>query len=553
MKKLVLWTICILSIGNVHAKHVPGELIVKFKTGVNAQSFFQNKSITALGLAPKRVIHLSYGNLSVVSINNEKMFAQTLQSLKKNAAIEYAEPNFIYSIAVMPKGQHHQFSSDIPDDALFDQQWGLHNTGSNDPQGKAGVAGADINALKAWDIAKGSPSIKIAVIDTGVDYNHPDLKENIWVNEKEANGKPGVDDDNDGFIDDIHGYDFANNTGDPIDQNGHGTHCAGTIGAIHNNKLGISGVMSEVTIVPLKFLGADGTGSLENAVKAIDYATAMNVDIISNSWGGGDYSQTLFDAIKRASDKGIIFTAAAGNSSTNNDEAPSYPASYKIPNIVSVAALTSQNELADYSSYGKSSVHIAAPGNSILSTYKDGGYETLSGTSMATPYVSGVLGLLLSKEGRIDHDIMKERLLATSAPVKALADKTKAGSRIDAYNLLTDTRPEHNLPIPNAWKTVKLNKVFESPHPYKEGVELSESFYFPGAKFIRAKITKLDLEKGFDFLSIADASRSIAEKITGKADNYTTEYVEGDLIRFNFTSDSVVNRWGYLIEEVEVQ
>lgn len=572
MNKLLL-SLTSLALGSVmstglhaeEARSVPGELIVKFKPGVNAKSFFAQKGINSLGIQSKREIKLSYQNLSVVSVGNQKSLKSVIASLKNNPEIEYAEPNYIYSIALVPKtltkykrlekSPFTDFTAAIPDDPSFSQLWGMRNTGSNEPQGKAGVEGADINALKAWDLTKGSRSVKIAVIDTGVDYNHPDLQGNVWVNQAELNGKPGVDDDGNGYIDDIHGYDFANNDNDPMDGHGHGTHCSGTIGAVHNNKIGVSGVMNEVTIVPVKFLGDDGSGSLEAAIKAIDYATQLNVDLMSNSWGGGGRSEALLEAIKRASDKGIIFTAAAGNSTSNNDTTPSYPASYQSesPNVVAVAALTAQNDLAYFSSFGRNSVHIAAPGHNILSTVKNGGYEVMSGTSMATPHVSGVLGLLLAKEGRMSHAVMKERLTMTGVPVAALRGKTQTGSRIDAYNLLTDTRPERSGPKNDQWRTVKLDQVFESAHPYADNANMTKTYSFPGAKYIRVKVAKFDLESGYDYVRIADGAGATLEKVTGTGENYTTDYVEGSSVQFNFVSDRSINKWGYKIEEVQVQ
>jgi thermitase len=525
------------------SRHVPGEIIVKFKPGVNAKRFFQNKSLTTLGLSTKREIKLTHQNLNVLSVGSEKSLVYALTALKNNPEVEYAEPNFIYSIAVMPKEKSNEFkkllkspfsdfTAAIPDDPSFSKLWGIRNTGSNEPEGKVGVEGADVNALKAWDITTGSRTVKIAVIDTGVDYNHPDLVGNVDV---------------------AHGFNFVNNTKDAMDDQGHGTHCAGTIGALHNNKVGVAGVMADVTIIPIKFLDSNGSGTLEAAVKAIDYATELNVDLMSNSWGGGGRSVALYEAINRASEKGIIFTAAAGNSSSNNDSAPSYPASYDSPNIVSVAALTAQNGLADFSSYGRNSVHIAAPGHKILSTVKGGGYEVMSGTSMATPHVSGVLGLLLAKEGRLPHSVMLDRLTMTGVPVAALRGKTKSAARIDAYNLLTDTRPERNEPPEENWKTVKLNEVLESAHPYKENLALKKVFHFQGAKFIRAKIVKYDLEAGYDYLRIADGAGNTVEKITGAGTNYKSDYVQGSNIEFNFVSDRSINKWGYQILEVEIQ
>lgn len=522
---------------------VPGEIIVKWKPGVSAKTFLAQKTLKGLGLSFKRDIKLSYQQLNVLKVENNQTIESAIALLKKNPDVEYAEPNFIYKIALMPKvdslsykkleySPFSDFTAATPDDPSFGLLWGIRNTGSNEPQGTAGVEGADVNALKAWDLTKGSHAVRIAVIDTGIDYNHPDLKANV---------------------DAEHGYNFVANTKDAMDDHGHGTHCAGTIGAIHDNKVGVAGVMADVTIIPLKFLDSSGSGTLEAAVKAIDYATELNVDLMSNSWGGGGRSEALFEAIKRASDKGIIFTAAAGNSSSNNDTTPSYPASYELPNVVSVAALTAQNSLASFSSYGRSTVHIAAPGHNILSTVKGGGYEVMSGTSMATPHVSGVLGLLLAKEGRLSHEVMKERLTMTGAPVAGLRGKTLTASRIDAYNLLSDTRPERSGPANDKWRTVTLDHAFESSHPYKENSSVTAVYKIPGAKFIRVKVAKFDLESGYDYVRISNGAGVTQEKVSGTGENYTSDYVEGDTVELNFVSDRSVNKWGYNIVEVEIQ
>lgn len=546
-------------------KHVPGEIIVKFKTG-KEKSFFTSQAISNLGLSNSREVKTKFVKLNVLKVSpsiNSKSLEEVIAELKMNPDVEYAEPNYIYSVnpiiesdkitkIVEPSSLVDTLAA-TPNDPQFSQLWGLRNTGSNEPKGTAGVEGADVNALKAWDLTTGSKNVKIAVIDTGVDYNHPDLKGNVWINEKELNGKPGVDDDGDGYIDDIHGYNFASNTADPMDGHGHGTHCSGTIGALHDNQVGVAGVMSDVTIVPVKFLGDDGSGTLEAAVKAIDYATSLNVDLMSNSWGGGGYSQALFDAIKRASDKGIIFTAAAGNESSNNDSSPSYPASYKIPNVVSVAALTAQNGLAYFSCYGRNSVHIAAPGHNILSTVKGGGYQVMSGTSMATPHVSGVLGLLLAKEGRMPHEVMKERVMMTGVPVQGLRGKTMTASRIDAYNLLTDTRPERSGPAADKWTVMALDQVFESEHPYKENSSVKKTISVPGAKYMRVKFAKYDLESGYDFVRMTDTKGGVIEKVSGTGENYVTEYVEGDSLQLEFVSDRSINKWGFVVREIEVQ
>jgi subtilisin family serine protease len=541
------------------APHVPGEIIVKFKSG-QEKNFFKSRALSSLGIKGQREINLSYDKLSVLKVSDDKSLSSTLAALKNNPNIEFAEPNFIYSVdpikankdlvKKLQKSPFTDFLAATPDDPDFGKLWGMRNTGSNEPKGKAGVEGADINALKAWDITRGSRAVKIAVIDTGVDYTHPDLKANMWVNTKEI-ANNGIDDDGNGYIDDVYGYDFANNDSDPMDGNGHGTHCSGTIGAVHNNQTGVSGVMADVSIMAVKFLGDDGSGSLEAAIKAIDYATMMDVDLMSNSWGGGGRSEALLEAIQRASDKGIIFTAAAGNSSSNNDATPSYPASYQTPNMVAVAALTAQNGLASFSSYGKTSVHIAAPGHNILSTVSGGKYDVYSGTSMATPHVSGVLGLLLAKEGRMPHEIMRERLTMTGVPVTALRNKTTTASRIDAYNLLTNTRPERSGPKDNSWKSRSM--VIESAHPYVDNANDSQTITVPGAKYIRVKFAKYELEQGYDYVRVADSAGNTVEKVTGTGTNYTTDYVEGDSLTINFVSDRSMSKWGYLIQEIEVQ
>lgn len=543
--------------GMAAIKTVPGELIVKLK---NQKSFMG--SLKSLGVEYKRPIDVSFGNFAVVKSLGQKSLEQTIQDLNNDPSVEYAEPNFIYdlvqpveelSLNYLISAGNPMMTAATPNDPKFGDLWGLVNTGSNEPGGSTGVAGADINALKAWDITKGSRSVTIAVIDTGVDYNHPDLKDQMWVNSAELNGTAGVDDDGNGFVDDVYGYDFANDDGDPIDGHSHGTHCAGTIGATHNNSEGVAGVMADVKIMAIKFLTDSGSGSTENAIKSIDYATKMNVDLMSNSWGGGGRSQALEDAIKRAKDAGILFTAAAGNSSSNNDSRPHYPSNYEVDNVISVAAHTAQNDLASFSCYGRNTVHIAAPGHKIMSTVKNGGYKAYSGTSMATPHVSGALGLLLAKEGRLPVLEVRERLMATSIPVAALRGKTINGGRLDAYNLLTDERPERKEPKPGQWKTIQLPEAWESAHPYGNNVTETKEFSIAGAKYMRLRVKKFELENNYDYLQVANGNRQNVEKVSGSGTDYTSDYVEGDTMVVTFKSDRSINKWGFVIEAIEVQ
>ena len=309
----------------------------------------------------------------------------------------------------------------------------MYNTGQT-----GGTAGADISADMAWDVFTGNQNIVVGVIDTGLDYNHPDLAANAWVNPGEIAGN-GIDDDGNGYIDDIHGWDFVNGDSDPMDDNGHGTHCAGTIGAAGNNGTGVVGVNWQVRIMGLKFLNASGSGSTAAAIEAIEYATDMairypgEVRLTSNSWGGGGFSQALEDAIAAAGAADMLFIAAAGNSGSNNDVSPHYPSNYDLDNIIAVAATDHDDELAGFSSYGATTVDLAAPGVDILSTIPGGGYGLSSGTSMATPHVSGVTALTFGRFPAISALDAKSLILNGADPLANLDGLMLTGARLNAF------------------------------------------------------------------------------------------------------------------------
>ena len=334
--------------------------------------------------------------------------------------------------------------STVPNDPSFSQLYALHNTGQT-----GGTIGADIDATAAWDVTTGSQAVVVGVIDTGIDYTHPDLAANIWTNPGEIAGN-GIDDDANGFVDDVHGYDFANNDGDPMDDHGHGTHVSGTIGAVGGNGTGVTGVSWNVSLMALKFLDASGSGWDSDAIRAINYATMMrtaydvNVRVTNSSWGGGSYDAGLLDAINAGGAAGIMFVAAAGNSGQNADTSPSYPAAYNSPAIVSVAATDSTDSLAWFSNYGPTSVDVAAPGVNIISTLPGNRYGMLSGTSMATPHVSGVAALALAVDPSLTVAQLKGRLLDTVDPIPGLSGRTVSGGRLNAsavVNSLVEADP----------------------------------------------------------------------------------------------------------------
>jgi subtilisin family serine protease len=304
---------------------------------------------------------------------------------------------------------------------------------SSDPQLSSLWGLTKIDATDAWNVSTGSKSVVVAVIDTGVDYTDSDLAANIW-----TNPNAGAD----GFQGDVHGYDFANNDSDPMDDNSHGTHVAGILGAVGNNSQGGVGVDWSVSIMPLKFLNSQGTGYLSDAIRAINYVTmertqyGVNVRVINASWGGGDYGAAMQNAIQAANDAGILFVTAAGNNGTNNDATAQYPANYAVPNVISVAATDQNDKLASFSNYGATTVDIAAPGVSIYSTVPGNKYATYSGTSMAAPYVSGVAALCWAIDPDATVAEVRNALLQGVDSLASLSGKLVSGGRLDANKTL---------------------------------------------------------------------------------------------------------------------
>lgn len=398
----------------------------------------QTRAIQAqLGLEEKKR-NLLTGS-SLVAVKQGKDFNHQLaKQLIASGAVEYLEPNYIVSI-----------NQQIPNDPSFSLLWGIHNTSQT-----GGVANVDVDAPEAWNLSTGDASVVVGVVDTGIDYGHEDLQSRMWINPGEIAGN-GIDDDGNGVSDDIHGFNAINQSGNPYDDNGHGTHCAGTIGANGNNGIGVAGVAWNVRLMALKFLDQNGSGSTQAAIEAIEYAVRMrqagvNLRVLSNSWGGGGYSQALSDAIASAESAGILFVAAAGNSANDNDFNPTYPADYEVGNVLSVAAIDDDGNLASFSNYGQVGVDIAAPGVSIYSTRPDNSYAHLSGTSMATPHVSGVAALLASYAPSLSVAELKNRLLSTAKPLDSLVGVVATGGMVSAYNALQNVSnpnpPDQNIP-----------------------------------------------------------------------------------------------------------
>jgi subtilisin family serine protease len=413
---LTMWAILALAIPALaQPREIPGELLIKYRA--NARGAERASVRSQMRAQPLR--HFGFINLDHVRLEGMTT-AEAMQQFRGDPRIEYIEPNYEITLDM------------IPNDPRFPEMYALQNTGQT-----GGTPGADIRATSAWDVFTGDPNLLIGVIDTGVDYNHPDLAGNIWVNPGEIPGN-GIDDDGNGYIDDVHGFNFVNNTGDPFDDNGHGTHCAGTIAAAGNNNVGVTGVAWRGKIAGIKFLSAGGSGSTAGAIASVQYAITIGARLTSNSWGGGGFSQALLDAINAAGDAGQLFIAAAGNSSANNDLTPHYPSSYNSPHIISVAATDHNDQLASFSNWGSGSVHIAAPGVNILSLQPGGGYRLLSGTSMATPHVAGVAALAMGRFPAAPHLQIKNLILSSADPLAQLAGRVSTSARLNAFMTIAD-------------------------------------------------------------------------------------------------------------------
>jgi subtilisin family serine protease len=401
------------------------ELIVRFRadsTGHERSVADRNQILSGYGCSVVRDFRIVDG-LSLVCLNEIMTVQEAVVVLNDVDEILYAEPNYRIRI-----------DATIPNDTRFDELWGMHNTGQS-----GGVVDADIDAPQAWDIATGNWQVIVAVIDTGVDYNHVDLAGNMWVNEAEANGTGGVDDDGNGYIDDIYGYDFCNDDSNPMDDHYHGTHCAGTVGAVGNNGQGVAGVCWDVRIMAIKFLDSGGSGWTDDAIDCVEYATLMGANVMSNSWGGGSYNEGLKEAIDKAGQAGILFVAAAGNDSANNDTYPHYPSSYTSANVIAVLSTDKYDEMSDFSNYGPVSVDLGAPGSSILSCEPYNQYGYHNGTSMAAPHVAGACALLWSVNPMLAQTEVKEILLSTVDELDDLSNRCVSDGRLNVYNAILET------------------------------------------------------------------------------------------------------------------
>ncbi len=412
------------------AKYQEGELLVKFRTGIiQASAVRLHQKIGASVI--KRFTMVT--DLEHVRLPASVSVREAITLYMSDPNVEYAEPNYL------------KHAGRAVNDPLFNLQWALLNTG----QFAGATPKADIRATEAWDISTGSGDVVIGIIDTGIDNSHPDLSANIWTNPVDGSAN-GVDEDGNGKTDDIHGWNFVSNNNNIMDDNGHGTHVSGIAGASGNNNKGVSGLMWQVKLMPLKILDSTGSGTIADEIAAIQYALDKHVRIMNASFSGGDYSQAEFDAISAADKAGSLFVTAAGNgidgvTGDNNDTTGAYPANYRLANIISVAATDHSDRRSLFSNYGFNSVHVGAPGEEILSTYPAkflaSGYEYESGTSMATPYVTGLAGLLFSYYPNFTASQIRGTILRYVDILPSLQGATITGGRVNAFRALSSLLP----------------------------------------------------------------------------------------------------------------
>ncbi|MEM8837623.1 MAG: S8 family peptidase [Pseudomonadota bacterium] len=528
MKRVVLSTFALLFSGTLafaqqpsftapdEPEIIPGQFIVKLAPGVAATEFDE---ATLPGDA-EIIETLSAVGVVVVQDDSDAI-GQLTESVGTDPNVAYVEP--VYRVYALGN----------PNDPSYPPQWGFPK----------------IKAPSAWDKLTDSGKLVIAVIDTGVDYRHPDLFANMWTNPGETPNN-GVDDDGNGIIDDVHGANFVPSTptGDPMDDNQHGTHVAGTIGAVTDNNLGVAGVNWTTKIMGVKFLSANGSGSTAGAIRSIDYAIRMKADIMNNSWGGGGFSQGLKDAIEAADNAGILFVAAAGNAGTNNDTNPHYPSSYDVPNVLAVMATDQNDNRASFSQFGAASVDMGAPGVDILSTTPNSSYASFNGTSMATPHVAGAAALVWAGNPSLSHLDLKKRLMATADVIPALAGTSQTGARLNLAAALGDPDgpgdpgdPGDPAPGPIACKAKNHTQIAYEEFFWSDSLETDENSNILKVDFVLPEPMVVDISTDTSASRVKGAGNTIVR--TGVFNQEIPNVMwTGSYRRANFSGGSNVYR-----------
>ncbi len=404
-----------------------GNILVRFKESVKKAPI--EKAAHAFGATVLKAFDHPK-NLKLVNVPKGISFERTLERFQKDPNVLYAEPDYLLHINAS------KLTEPGISDPKFSEQWYLHNDGET-----GGTPDVDINAPEAWRFIDPEEKVIIAIVDTGINLAHPELKNRLWVNTLEIPDNQ-IDDDQNGYIDDIHGINAIDQNLTPEDDHGHGSSIAGIIGAEGNNDEGGRGIVPNVSIISCKFLGASGGGTTSDAISCLDYLLALktraikpeNIIASNNSWGGGPFSQALYDAIEAHRDAGMLFVTVAPAHGSNNDEEEVYPCNYQLDNILTAVATDNQDRLSDFSSFGKKTIHVGAPGVEILGIHTGSTYETFTGNSFAAAALTGLVGLINAFDPGLPFFKIRNLAVAGGTPVSALNDKTVSARRIRAWD-----------------------------------------------------------------------------------------------------------------------
>ncbi len=530
------------------------EVLVKFRRKESAANIVRNQKLNGFASSVVSQFHLQAvkqfvptdGRYVKLTVANEDQAKALLKELRANKDVLSAGLNKQFQLTQVG-GKNCCTSETLATDPLFSQQWSLRNLGSD------GKLGADIDIARAWKIQTGSQNVVVAIIDSGMDMNNPDLTGNVWRNPRES--VDGADNDSNGYNDDIYGWNFLNNDSNVQDERSHGSHVAGIIGAVGNDGRGIAGINWRVSLMPLKVFGATGGGYEEHIIQALRYAQANGAHIVNASFAystkgviePGEYN-VLRDAINELQSSGILFVSSAGNDGLSLDATPAYPANYALPHQITVVSTDTRDVISGFSNYSPTFADIAAPGSAILSALLANNYQTQNGTSMAAPMVAGVAALLKAENPTWQATQIKEAILMGRDYVPSLATKVKTQGRLNAYNSLRGiyrvTPPE-----PTNWVRQSLPEVIETAHPVPFAYEKAFDVYGPAnAKAMRIIFDQIEDSCRYCTVEIYDKTGTMVvstSQTPGVRYNEISRYVFGNYMKIVYRTALTSGAYGF--------
>jgi len=475
----------------------------------------------------------------------EPVWAGPLRSTRDLAAMPPPPPSLVPGTRVAPL----RTLVNLPDDPFLPQQWYFHNVGQVDEGGQQGTAGADIALFPALQVFVPRREVVLAIVDSGLDFEHEDVTRSVlWTNPGEVAGN-AVDDDGNGYVDDMHGWNFVKNDDTIQERHYHGTHVNGLISAVVGNGVGITGGFPALRIMLVKIFDLGATATRDQIAEGIRYACAMGANVVSCSWGSATSSPAIREAIARCDEQGVLVVCAAGNSRKNLAVEPDYPCCYDLPNQVIVGATDNRDEPGLFANYGDI-VDLSAPAKAIFSLMPKSKYRAFSGTSQACPQVAAAAALLMAHEPDLTHMQVKERLVATGDRLLPLKRFSSSAARLNVFNALTNTPgvPLPDEPQGGEWREVAYDLQSRHPYPY----EADESYVVrvPGARALRIHFARFEFDTGDDYLDVRGADGRLVEKLNADLGSFWTEVVPGEQADLRLRSNKIVNCWGFHIDRV---